>query len=440
MKINQVVILAGGKGTRLKEVLKDKPKPLVEIDGKPLLEIQIEKLKKFGYKNFLVLVNHLGETILDFCNSKNNFDVNLKVIFEEKPLGTAGAVINVVDQLEENFLVVYGDTYFEIDFNKFESFHFSKSNSSATLFVHPNNHPNDSDLVELTAEDEVVAFHKYPHNEEVYYQNMVNAALYVINKNILKAWVNSDVLLDFGKDIFPEIIKNKFKVFGYLSTDYIKDCGTPNRLEKVQKDIVKKHLNGNFLEKKQKAVFLDRDGTINELNGHIKNKNEFTLIPKVEKAIKIFNELNYKVFIITNQPVLARGEAKIEDLIEIHKKLEWQLGFEGAYVDKIYFCPHHPDKGFEGENVALKIDCNCRKPKSGMVDKAVEQFNIDLSQSWFIGDTTSDIETANNLKMKSILVETGEKGKDNKYKSKPSFIKENLYEAAKFILESEYDN
>ena len=119
---------------------------------------------------------------------------------------------------------------------------------------------------------------------------------------------------------------------------------------------------------------------------------------------KVINLIETEAEIITNQPIIARGEATVEDLEEIHNKMETLLGKEGAYLDAIYYCPHHPHKGYEGERPELKIDCTCRKPKPGMLLKAAEDFNIDLSQSWMVGDGENDIKAGYNAGCRTALI------------------------------------
>ena len=155
------------------------------------------------------------------------------------------------------------------------------------------------------------------------------------------------------------------------------------------------------------------------------------------EAIKKNNASGRLGIVVTNQPVVARGLCDIVDVENIHKKLATLLGREGAFLDDIQFCPHHPDKGFPEENPAYKIPCECRKPKTGMIEKAAEKYNIDLAESWMIGDTTMDIQTGINAGMRTVLVLTGEAGKDKKYDVKPDFVCGNLLEAVEKILEEE---
>ena len=160
-------------------------------------------------------------------------------------------------------------------------------------------------------------------------------------------------------------------------------------------------LGVSSISNKQKAIFLDRDGTINKYVGILRDIDEFELLPDVVDAIKRINSSGYLAIVVTNQPVIARGEVTYEELQEIHNKMETLLGAEGAYVDAIYYCPHHPHKGYEGEIPELKFDCDCRKPKPGMLLEAALDFNIDLSQSWMIGDGENDVQAGKNARCKT---------------------------------------
>ena len=194
------------------------------------------------------------------------------------------------------------------------------------------------------------------------------------------------------------------EMFCYDSSEYVKDMGTPDRYQAVCEDYVSGRVRAKNLKNKQKAIFLDRDGTINKYVGFLSDINDFKLLPGVAETIKKINVLGYLAIVVTNQPVVARGEVTVDQLREINNKMETLLGSEGAYLDGIYFCPHHPHKGYEGEVSELKIDCDCRKPKPGMLLKAAKDFNIDLAQSWMIGDNESDIRAGKSAGCKTVLI------------------------------------
>ena len=434
MKIrnNQAIILAGGKGTRLAERLNGLPKPLIDIAGVPLLERQILLLKQNDFDEVIILVNYRAQQIVDFCQKRNNWDLNIKIVDDGEPLGTAGALLKSYNLLSDEFLVIYGDTMLDVDLRSFFKYH-NEFKSDATIFLHPNDHPYDSDLVEVDEQYNVLAIHSYPHPQDKYFKNLVNAALYCIKKESLISWAKSTRVMDIAKDLFPLMIDENKKIKGYNSFEYIKDCGTPKRLDKVILDFHSGKIIRSKKNLKQKAIFIDRDGTINEEKNHLNRHEDFLLLKNAAKAIKGFNNEEFRVCVITNQPVIARGECTISELDSIHSKLETELGKEGAFVDRIYYCPHHPDSGYKNEIPDLKITCECRKPSIGLINKAVLDLNIDVTQSWMIGDTTTDILTAKNSGLKSILVETGYAGLDYKYLVSPDFILPDLFSAFQFI-------
>lgn len=434
--MKQAVILAGGKGTRLRERLGGLPKPLIDICGVPLLERQLLIVKKYGFTNVLILVNYEANKIIEFCNSKNNWGLNIECIDDGEPAGTAGAVFKCFDKLEEEFLLMYGDTMLEVDLDRFYNYHAENGKTEATLFLHPNDHPHDSDLISLDDEGYIKAFYPYPHDQSAYYSNLVNAALYWIRKEGLRKWVNQlDFPLDFAKDLFPLMVKNGSLLKGYNSPEYIKDCGTPERVDKVSADIRSGKVERSSLQNRQKAIFIDRDGTLNVEVSHLSAKEQLELLPGVGKSLKKINSSEYRAIVITNQPVIARGDCSVEELKQIHNKLETIISRDGAFIDRIYYCPHHPDKGFANEIESLKVICTCRKPSTGMIDKAVADININVEDSWMIGDTTTDIETAKRSNLKSVLVQTGYGGLDEKFLTVPDFIVPDFNAAVNFIID-----
>ena len=430
----KAVIQAGGKGTRISEITGDViPKPMLEISGYPILYHQMMNLKKNGITDITVIIGHLGNVIKDYFGDGKQFGLNISYVEEdpEKPLGTAGSLYFLKDKLKENFVFLLADVFIDIDFEKMEQYHIA-NNADVTLLTHPNGHPFDSDLV--VEEGGVVKTFDYKSNDRTTYnyKNLVNAGVMIFSPSIFK-YLTELRKYNYEKDIIVPLI-NEGKVVSYKSSEYAKDMGTPERYRRVQEDYNSGICDAKNLANKQKAIFLDRDGTINEYVGFLRKEEDFRLIPGVSEAIKKINNSGYLAIVVTNQPVIARGEVTEEELEEIHKKMETLLGLDGAYIDDIYYCPHHPDKGFEGEIPELKIECDCRKPKTGMLEKAAREHNIDLSSSIMIGDSTLDIKMAENAGMQSVLLKTGQKGEDGKYEVSPTLIAEDLNDAINKII------
>lgn len=429
----KVVIMAGGKGTRISSVASDIPKPMIKICGMPILEHEINTLREQGFTDIIITVGHLRHIIMDYFGDGSGispvtgkpFGVHIEYYVEEKPLGNAGALFQLKDKLTEDFLLLNADSVFDIDFNRFIGYHKSKG-GLATLFTHPNSHPYDSGLL-ITDENNAVLQWLTKENERPrYYHNCVNAGLHVISPKLLTQQIDSEKI-DLDRHLLKPLAGSG-KMFAYNSPEYVKDMGTPERYLCVCKDFEDGVITSKNLNKKQKVIFLDRDGTINKYVGFLRNIDDFELLPNVSKAIKLINSSGYLAIVVTNQPVIARGEVTVSELDNIHRKMETLLGANGAYIDGLYYCPHHPDKGFKGEVTELKFECECRKPKTGMLYKAAKDFNIDLSASWIIGDSRSDIQTGINAGCKAALISNAE----SKYGQ--DITADSLYSAVKEIL------
>ena len=392
----KAVIMAGGKGTRISSVASDIPKPMIQIQGKPVLEYELECLRDQGFTDIILTVSHLGHVIIDYFGDGSKaspatgkpFGVHIEYFNEELPLGNAGALFQIKDKLTEDFLLLNADSIFDVDFSRFVTYHKEKG-GLVTLFTHPNSHPYDSGLI---VTDENNAVQKWLAKEDErpwYYRNRVNAGLHILSPKVLEQTIDTP-MIDLDRQLLKPLAGTG-KMFAYNSPEYVKDMGTPDRYEAVCADFAAGRVKARNLMNKQKAILLDRDGTINKFVGFLRDINEFELLPGVADAIRRINNSGYLTIVITNQPVIARGEVTLEELAEIHRKMETLLGAEGAYLDGIYYCPHHPKRGFVGECIEYKIECECRKPKPGMLLQASRDFNIDLSQSWMVGDGKHDV-------------------------------------------------
>lgn len=406
--------MAGGRGTRISELFPDIPKPLISIDGIPVLEREIISLRDQGFTDIILTIGYMAEKIQDYFDDGSKLEVSITYFVEDKPLGNAGALFKL--DLKEDFLLLNADAVFDVNFNRMVDYHIEKG-GLVTLFTHPNSHPYDSGLIIADKNGEVNAWLAREDKRPEYYRNRVNAGLHVISPKALelsgvkKEEVGIEVDGKVKKvDLDRQILKplcGTHTMFCYDSPEYVKDMGTPERFCSVERDYKAGVVKAKNLSNKQKAIFLDRDGTINRYVGFLRKTEELELLPDAAEAIKLINTSGYLAVVVTNQPVIARGEVTWDKLQEIHNKMETELGKQGAYLDAIYYCPHHPHKGYEGEIPELKFDCDCRKPKPGMLIKAAQDLNIDLEKSWMIGDSDSDVEAGNAAGCKKIKIEEG---------------------------------
>lgn len=431
----KTVIMAGGKGTRISSVASDIPKPMIKIDGVPVLEREICCLREQGFTDLILTVSHMSEQIIGYFGDGSRLGVNIEYFVEEQPLGNAGALFKLRDKLTEDFLLLNADAVFDIDFNRFVGYH-RKKGGLVTLFTHPNSHPYDSGLLIADGDGTALKWLAKEDQRPQWYRNRVNAGLHVISPKALDmSGIDADavgtekdgktVKVDLDRQILKPLCGTG-KMFCYDSPEYVKDMGTPDRYAAVCADFKNGVVQAKNLRSKQRAIFLDRDGTLNKYVGFLRNTDEFELVSGAAEAVKLINASGCLAIVATNQPVIARGEVTFDELAEIHNKMETLLGHEGAYLDGIYFCPHHPHKGYEGEVPELKIECECRKPKAGMLLKAAEDFNIDLSQSWMIGDGENDILAGKAAGCRTALIGNESFGQD--------ITAETLTEAVKLIL------
>lgn len=428
------VIMAGGFGSRLREAGYAVPKPMVPILGKPILEYQINLCKHHHFDQLYIITYFQSEIIEKYFGDGSAWGVHINYLVEDSPNGTAGALAEFIEVLPEQFLLLYGDTFLDVDLRRMMNFHLNKK-PTCTIMVHPNNHPSDSDLVEVDKRTQLIkSLSPYPRSGEIQLRNCVNAALYCFDRTKIERYLSRGLFGDVAKDLFPKIIDSGEEILSYKTFEYIKDMGTPERLAKVQADFQKNIPKNLNFSQNRKVVFLDRDGTINIERGLITQPEQLELIDDAALSIKRLNEAGLLVICITNQPGIARGDITESQLNLIHTKLDTELGFQGAYLDELLFCPHHPDKGYQGEVANLKIKCSCRKPEPGLILEAINKYRLSKA-SFFVGDATTDIAAAQKAGIKSILLSTGHAGKDGKVDIIPDFTCKTLTEAVDLILQ-----
>ena len=423
--------MAGGRGTRITSVASDIPKPMIKIGDKPVLEHELECLRSQGFTDIIITVSHLGHIIMDYFGDGSKvspatgktFGVHIEYYFEKEPLGNAGALFKIKEKLTEDFLLLNADALFDVDFNRFVDYH-RQHGALVTLFAHANDHPYDSGLLVVDKDNYVQQWLTKEDARPQYYRNIVNGGLHVISPKVLDVEINTPKV-DLDRQILKPLAGTG-KMLCYNSPEYAKDMGTPERYYAACADYKSGKIQGKNLRNKQKAIFLDRDGTINKYVGYLRTPEQVELLDGVGEAIRKINLSGYLAIVVTNQPVIARGEVTVDGLQEIHNKMETMLGKEGAYLDGVYYCPHHPDKGFAGEVEEFKIVCECRKPKAGLLLQAAKDFNIDLSQSWMIGDSENDVLAGRNAGCKTALIGETDYGQNLQATSLLDFVKEIL--------------
>lgn len=383
LKITQAVILAGGAGTRLQPFTLKNPKPLVPINGKPFLQHLIRLLKQNGIKEILILTGYLGEKISLSFRDDSRLGVKIKYSYtpfkdysgEEIKSGTR--ILNAHELLASRFLLLYCDNYLPFELRRLEKLFDEKS--AEVLVTAYSNNDNSTKNNMLISEGSVRKYDKTRISKKL---NCVDIGYMIVNKKVLELLPKTNC--KFEDIIFPKLIKSG-KLAGFLTDQKYYSIGDPKRVK----------ITAKFLKPK-KVIFLDRDGVINqkpEKADYVKKWSEFSFLPGSLEAIKMLSRSGYKIFVITNQPGIARKKMKKSDLDLIHKNMLREIKRNGGKIERIYYCPHGWDEG-----------CSCRKPEPGMLLRASREYLIDLRTAVFIGDDGRDKEAGESALCKTILL------------------------------------
>jgi len=413
--IKQAVILCGGKGTRLGDLTKDSPKPLLPVAGVVLLDRTIEMLVNQGFKNFLLLAGHLGEQIMEHYEDNPFPGAGIEVFIEPKPLGTAGALPLVVDKLESNFLLVYGDIFVDFDARRLADFHEQGDNDViASLLVRQSDHPWDSHLLDVDEEGEIKEF-IFQQEEGKLYQNFGNVAIYACSKKIVD-YIPDGEPSDYGRNVFPKVLNEngRLRALELEVGGFVRDMGTPDRLALVE-NYLKRQVRSKVAQenpKPLKVAFLDRDGTLNYERGLITSPDQIEMIPGSAEAVAKLCAGGGKCYIITNQPVIARGLCDKETLDEINKVVISAIEEAGGKIEALYYSPFHPET-HHGDGVQkYRRASDCRKPGSGMLYNAEEENGLDLAEVVMIGDTWRDIVAGQGAGVRTCFLGSKDKNVD----------------------------
>ena len=405
-EISQAIITLGGKGKRLNDITLNTPKPLFPVLGKHSLERAIEALNGQGINRFIWLLGYKEEIFQkEALDLRKKFDITIELYIEENPKGEAGSLINVLSDLDEFFIFINGDIIFDLNFNKLINFHF-KNDADITLVTHLTNHPEDSDCI---IENPSLSIYKYKLKTEKnisqgFYLGF--AGISILNKKIVKSVKysnNCSEFLSIFKDFIIFANQKGFKVFSYNTSEYLKDMGTPKRFLATEKDLKAGKLYEKSYLNKQKVLFIDRDNTIIKCNEgeYIIDYNFELLEENIKKLAQLSKEFSF-VTLISNQPQISMGKVSWQKVIEINGEIIKQCQKLGLDISCFYMCPHHPHNGFANEIKELKINCFCRKPSPGLFLEAAFERNINLKESYMVGDSWRDEVSAQSCDVKFI--------------------------------------
>jgi len=438
--IGSAVLIAGGKGTRIRSISGDRiPKALVPVAGKPIVFWQMELLARYGINKLAVMAGHLAEHLVEKLLPKaSSLGMQIEFFVEQELLGTAGNLPSARDYLgSEPYFAVYGDVVFDLDMERLARFHIENC-ADATIVCHPNDHPHESDLLAVDDAGLILEIMPARGRKRGWYRNLVPSSVYVLSSTVFD-FIFRDTKQDLIKQVFPEMINAGKRVMAYNTPEYLRDMGTPKRYASADEHIRTGRVSAMNYSNNRPAVFFDRDGVLNvePLGQGVVSPDQLELFSWSPKAVKMVNESGRLAVVVTNQPQIAKNLLSFSELDKIHAKLETMLGFKGAWLDRIYFCPHHPERGFEGEVPELKIDCGCRKPKPGLLLRAAEELPIDMKKSVMIGDSWRDAGAARAAGIRFYGVRTGFGGEGCVGELLPDMMFDSVIDAVDFILSSD---
>ena len=375
-----LVILAGGFGTRIKKYLKGKPKPMIKFDKFNFLDLLIRKICTYDINKVFILAGYKGEKIKKKYHNKKINLVDIECIVEKKPRGTAGCLNQIREKLKTDFIVVNGDTFFDIDYNQIINFNLKNTHSLISLAKNKN-YKSNKKLINLNIK-----------NNKIFYSNSryINGGIYKFKRKIFKYINKYNCSLE--NDVLPELIKGK-KVSGKKFNNFFLDIGTPKNLIYAKRKLIS-YLN-------RPAVFLDRDGTINEDLGYTHLIKDLKFCKGVIDGLQILQKKKFQLFIITNQAGIGKGFFSLNKFYKFQRFMKSSLVKKNIFINDIEFCPYHPDATIK----RYKKKTNLRKPGNLMIKNILNKWPVNLSRSIMIGDQKSDYLCAKKSNIKFYYTE-----------------------------------
>lgn len=399
----QVVVLMGGLGKRLKGFTKECPKPLVEIKGIPFFQYQLELMVQQGFKKFVFCVGYKGEMIQEYFGNGEKWEIDIRYSFDgEKLLGTGGAICGALRMLESDFMVIYADSFMDVNYDEilYRYYEGKQKGNQALMTVMHNSNKYDASNVDYS-DGEIILYDKNNPSEKMSY---IDYGISLFERNLFD-YIPKDEVFDLSMLQNTLSIENRLSACEVIKRFY--EIGSPDSLSEFCAYVEKRFF------KSCPAVFLDRDGVINEivyneeteqLDSPLKPE-EFKLLPNVAEALKKIKEKGYYIFVVTNQPAAAKGKTRLAMLYDINmafiKKMKNAFGVE---IDEVFMCPHYISKSVYTKDEFLIQNCECRKPKAGMLSKAMNKYNVNSEDCYMVGDSYTDILAGRKAGAKTVFI------------------------------------
>ena len=389
----RAVILCGGLGTRLGELTARLPKPLVSVAGRPFLETLLGEIGRQGFDRVTLLAGFEGEQIAHFAKRSpvaRRFALSIDVIIEAEPLGTAGALAAASGEIDEDFILLNGDTWFDIDLLTLSRFATTR-HADAAIAMALRRAPDSSryGVAKLNGE-RIVAFDD--SRAQGSGPALVNGGVYFVRRGALASLANKRSL---ELDVLPDLAR-RGQIAGLPFDSFFIDIGVPETYAAAQRDVPTRLT--------KPAVFLDRDGVLNRDLGHVGSRDRFEWMPGALSAVRRLNHSGYYVFVVTNQAGVSRGYYSEREVQELHRWMQRALRAEGAHLDDIRYCPDHPD----AREPQYKKVSAWRKPEPGMLLDLMQAWPLDLERSFLVGDKQTDMEAARRAGIRGWLYPGGD--------------------------------
>jgi histidinol-phosphate phosphatase family protein len=374
----QAVILAGGRGSRLGPYTDMRPKPMVELHGRPFLEYLVEMLRQQGFSEVLLLLGYLAHVVQDHFGDGSRFGVRISYSVTAPEDLTTKRLLVARDHLDDVFLLMYCDNYWPMQFERlWDQYQASRALALTTVYSNKDGYSRDS--VKVGPDGFIEIFDRSRTTPGL---KGVEISYAILRRDLLDRLSEPNLLIE--EALYPALARER-QLVAHVTDHRYYSVGSPERLP----------LTTTFLAR-HPAVILDRDGVLNRRpprGQYVRDVAEFEWLPGSLEALRSFHEAGYRVIVASNQAGLARGQLTNESLHAIHSRMEVEARAAGGAIDAIYYCPHDWDAG-----------CDCRKPKPGLLFQAQRDFSLDLTRTYFLGDDERDLQAADAAAAPSLLV------------------------------------
>ncbi|WP_025294675.1 HAD-IIIA family hydrolase [Sphingomonas sanxanigenens] len=378
--VDQCAILLGGLGTRLGSLTRETPKPLLPVGGTPFIELLVREAWRQGFRKVVLLAGYKSERVFDYVDAlraRMPQGHTIDVVVELEPLGTGGAVANALPVLDERFLLLNGDTWFDCNWNALCSTDVvGERLDNASLAVRAVPLADRYETIDFSADGQVRAV--VPRGEALAAPYYVNGGAYCLSRDHVRGLGER---FSIEQDVLPRLAAAG-KLRARRFEGYFLDIGVPESYERSQVEVP--------AQRRRPALFLDRDGVLNQDEGYVGTTDRFRWIDGAMEAVRLANDLGYYVFMVTNQAGVARGYYPVENVSALFDWMNAQLRAQGAHIDDWRFCPYHPDGTVEQYSHVHPW----RKPEPGMLLDLMEHWDIDVPASLLVGDQDTDLAAA----------------------------------------------